>query len=206
MHGAYAIPRVGYFYSRPCGRGDLRTPDSPAIWTEKFLLTPLREGRLGLRVPDRLLVALISTHAPAGGATRNLREMLCKELISTHAPAGGATYNRYSPRDEKHHFYSRPCGRGDKIWPGSKKPDDPFLLTPLREGRRRLCDGPDGAVPISTHAPAGGATARMSQARRRRGYFYSRPCGRGDLSTFQRMVCEMKISTHAPAGGATLSP
>ena len=34
--------------------------------------------------------------------------------ISTHAPAGGAT--RLLPRSDEHrgNFYSRPCGRGDK--------------------------------------------------------------------------------------------
>ena len=56
----------------------------------KFLLTPLREGRL---------VTTKSAHSSL--------------MISTHAPAGGAT-----PRAGKSvrctpYFYSRPCGRGD---------------------------------------------------------------------------------------------
>ena len=77
-----------------------------------FLLTPLREGR-----PDAVLPCgefeLISTHAPAGGATHDVRfsekaarflltplreGRLCAKvkrdhdgIISTHAPAGGAT-------------------------------------------------------------------------------------------------------------------
>ena len=81
-----------------------------------------------------------------------------------------------------------------------------FLLTPLREGR--------------LYPPC--------RARRRRGYFYSRPCGRGDWpewlsqirpGNFYSRPCGRgdlrvvvirsqlaHISTHAPAGGATFCP
>ena len=55
------------FYSRPCGRGD----GDPVYWITmqtKFLLTPLREGRHEADLTIRWL-NLISTHAPAGGAT-----------------------------------------------------------------------------------------------------------------------------------------
>ena len=78
-----------------------------------FLLTPLREGRLG-RCPELSVAQAISTHAPAGGATRFCEEYLksgnaflltplregrlrrylggnAAGTISTHAPAGGAT-------------------------------------------------------------------------------------------------------------------
>ena len=55
-----------YFYSRPCGRGDAA-------------------GTLGL------IIAAISTHAPAGGATEAVELVVVAEPISTHAPAGGAT-------------------------------------------------------------------------------------------------------------------
>ena len=80
-----------------------------------------------------------------------------------------------------------------------------FLLTPLREGRRKdkhdkvkkefisthapaggatlaiilaLADG----IIISTHAPAGGATRARCCDRDGNRNFYSRPCGRGDSS------------------------
>ena len=78
-----------YFYSRPCGRGDI---GRAGTWQRlrSFLLTPLREGRLS-------------------------------------SP---------SVRNKVFNFYSRPCGRGD-------------VMT-------KLLNLP---VPISTHAPAGGATA-----------------------------------------------
>ena len=56
--------------------------------------------------------------------------------ISTHAPAGGAT-RQMAPKRSAEHL---------------------FLLTPLREGRLRLCLCDLLLVDISTHAPAGGAT------------------------------------------------
>ena len=78
-----------YFYSRPCGRGD---PDY---------------------LDGKIYYSSISTHAPAGGATKRasafvrihgnfysrpcgrgdfrLTDDQAKKLISTHAPAGGAT-------------------------------------------------------------------------------------------------------------------
>ena len=100
----------------------------------QFLLTPLREGRpLAHGYDDSL--SIISTHAPAGGATKRyisnlgcmvflltpLREgrptpvenIVLYYIISTHAPAGGATASVY---------------------------------------------GLDRTIFISTHAPAGGAT------------------------------------------------
>ena len=144
------------FYSRPCGRGDCQRKD----------MDNARDT--------------ISTHAPAGGATRlrsprrrfriyfysrpcgrgdHSRRSYCivQHSISTHAPAGGATQLPHQNILEQDNFYSRPCGRGDGAG--------------LALGR-----GGD----ISTHAPAGGATRA-----------YEAP------STFSF------ISTHAPAGGAT---
>ena len=100
-----------------------------------FLLTPLREGR-----PDAVLPCgefeLISTHAPAGGATKFFRIQRENSVISTHAPAGGATLMTSVSISHLKNFYSRPCGRGDSL---------------------RSCPGL--FFHISTHAPAGGATA-----------------------------------------------
>ncbi len=190
-----------YFYSRPCGRGDIPQLH-PSTQHHAFLLTPLREGR-----PAALHVLVcpfvISTHAPAGGATigpHSFRKVYA--VISTHAPAGGATPVSHTegeaialflltPLREGRleldvlalclvDFYSRPCGRGD------------FSQSPV---------GPPGV--ISTHAPAGGATKpyflinlifslflltplregrpAAGRDRKKNGRdFYSRPCGRGD--------------------------
>ena len=102
----------------------------------------------------------------------------------------------------------------------------PFLLTPLREGRptgrrRRLCppadfysrpcgrgDSPSEEryvvwTPISTHAPAGGATQLPCKQIFSVCHFYSRPCGRGDKTEMEAREKQINISTHAPAGGAT---
>ena len=173
--------------------------------TVTFLLTPLREGRHAV-IDIALDGDIISTHAPAGGAT----------------PAG-----RSRCRPEASYFYSRPCGRGDLDDMMRDADDDKFLLTPLREGRREVRRNSGGKQAISTHAPAGGATGAynasdlnrvgflltpLREGRRETGVkgriksdFYSRPCGRGDGSRAGRGR-RGSISTHAPAGGATLLP
>ena len=145
-----------YFYSRPCGRGDccpfLRRPPC-----RRFLLTPLREGR---------------RHTA-------LRRGLA-DFISTHAPAGGATRRDGRPQPAARHFYSRPCGRGDPAGRKIGSLHAIFLLTPLREGRRHTEVDHTYQSVISTHAPAGGATYRFAGKSECCSYFYSRPCGRGD--------------------------
>ena len=70
-------------------------------------------------------------------------------------------------------------GRPNKIILAAKV--STFLLTPLREGRRKMLENlPINISPISTHAPAGGATSPPAP--------HCTPTA---------------ISTHAPAGGAT---
>ena len=82
---------VENFYSRPCGRGDVRLVCLSGF-TLLFLLTPLREGRLA-----------------------SIVVMLFDGSISTHAPAGGATPPiHFHKRIFYCNFYSRPCGRGDQ--------------------------------------------------------------------------------------------
>ena len=78
------------FYSRPCGRGD---PSGRKIGSLHaiFLLTPLREGRRHTEVDHTY-----------------------QSVISTHAPAGGATYRFAGKSECCSYFYSRPCGRGDR--------------------------------------------------------------------------------------------
>ena len=167
-----------HFYSRPCGRGDccgkrhdlrfrqfLLTPlregrqqpiptEAPA---EKFLLTPLREGRR-LPLPQRRRLCCISTHAPAGGATKSAGKFVAsKDSISTHAPAGGATGGRASSARRHHHFYSRPCGRGDHSRSRSRYKILISTHAPAG-GATPACGRFLSGRRISTHAPAGGAT------------------------------------------------
>ena len=200
---------------------------TPIAYLSPFLLTPLREGRLDgtIDIPND---SFISTHAPAGGATSS-------ESIACCPPA---------------HFYSRPCGRGDATpvenivlyyiflltplregRPATeaiiKIAETLFLLTPLREGRRAGQAAARAGTPISTHAPAGGATTGNHRRSIRIRHFYSRPCGRGDFNNSRGVLlcfiflltplregrpCAASrarivgfISTHAPAGGATRS-
>ena len=152
-----AITLDPYFYSRPCGRGDLLEPadnvtviristHAPAGGATsggtygypagKFLLTPLREGRhKSMKYNSRLIS--ISTHAPAGGATR-ARQWPARTAAYFYSRPCGRGDHRHRPHraEAVRHFYSRPCGRGD------------IRPVPRRILRRR----------ISTHAPAGGAT------------------------------------------------
>ena len=167
--------------------------------------------------------------------------------ISTHAPAGGATRCRGCSRQGSCHFYSRPCGRGDTPLNKANLLSDAFLLTPLREGRRKITEAKEVGdilfllTPLREGRPgvrAGRAGGRNFYSRPcgrgdfldayslSRGenfysrpcgrgdtaakillgeeeYFYSRPCGRGDVIARGFLVHDNFISTHAPAGGAT---
>ena len=69
LYASGSLPGSSDFYSRPCGRGDQARAKLPPELGRLFLLTPLREGRhvCQLRTVDR---HVISTHAPAGGATK----------------------------------------------------------------------------------------------------------------------------------------
>ena len=78
-----------------------------------FLLTPLREGRLE-PYDDVLFFDLISTHAPAGGATELTSEESASEL-----------------------FLLTPLREGRLVDAVNQLQNDLFLLTPLREGRPR---------------------------------------------------------------------
>ena len=196
---------MNYFYSRPCGRGDA-TEAIIKIAETLFLLTPLREGRHADEETIKLDRLAISTHAPAGGATKG---------SSSRMPS--ASY-----------FYSRPCGRGDRARRCRRRGRRTFLLTPLREGRRldsrralhaglhfysRPCGRGDVRPTITRRRsrpnfysrPCGRGDTRPScrSDKHRRENFYSRPCGRGDERAAQTCEAAIKISTHAPAGGAT---
>ena len=129
------------FYSRPCGRGDIAYKQGFRIIPE-FLLTPLREGRPRRRLPSGVH-RLISTHAPAGGATPSSPEALHLQNRFLLTPL---REGRLPPLKRlirlMLNFYSRPCGRGDLRGFKPRNNFLEFLLTPLREGRRKLC--PDG--------------------------------------------------------------
>ena len=189
-----------------------------------FLLTPLREGRPQAR-DRRAEIFNISTHAPAGGATKSPYRLSLRSAISTHAPAGGATISMTKESAAFAISTHAPAGgaTGSARLPASVQGS--FLLTPLREGRHADGDDCTQTPLISTHAPAGGATAADGPVGIRGLDFYSRPCGRGDFAAclsfcprHRFLLTPLRegrhsfpvsryspfaISTHAPAGGAT---
>ena len=110
------------------------------------------------QITHNIVKVLISTHAPAGGATLLFRdESNGYKIISTHAPAGGATNSRS--------LIASPSRR--------------FLLTPLREGRPASKRGSLQNVDFYSR-PCGRGDFYQCRTTENSGNFYSRPCGRGD--------------------------
>ena len=107
--------------------------------------------------------------------------------ISTHAPAGGAT--RLLPRSDEHrgNFYSRPCGRGDLHHDRVQIHHQDFYSRPC--GR-----GDDGDLPPIKNLrdfysrPCGRGDRSCPPAGQGGSYFYSRPCGRGD-ARLRMLLC-----------------
>ena len=153
-----ALSRIGNdFYSRPCGRGDVT--DAPYTYTEtEFLLTPLREGRRGAhRYRRRAKKHFYSRPCGRGDPSAGSPYTTPGQFLLTPLREG-----RRSMINTKHVlsvFLLTPLREGRRPWGRRGSTQNGFLLTPLREGRR----GADVRHPrpqgISTHAPAGGATA-----------------------------------------------
>ena len=119
------------FYSRPCGRGDNGTgtgirrglpisthaPAGGATQRERrfqpkkrFLLTPLREGRLTPKKP------------------------LCQALTFLLTPLREGRPRPGSMRSTPNYFYSRPCGRGDRGTRAMAQPSINFYSRPCGRG------------------------------------------------------------------------
>ena len=145
-------------------------------------------------------------------------------MISTHAPAGGAT-SCLDARSGRQEFLLTPLREGRPGIPQGAQPEPQFLLTPLREGRpdeykkafmnyvlflltplregrRSRRQDEFRQLMISTHAPAGGATDTAAFYRRT-AVFLLTPLREGRLHIPQCNGVVRRISTHAPAGGAT---
>ncbi len=146
----------GDFYSRPCGRGD-RPCAMPRSAFGIFLLTPLREGRL-TQAGDRRFCVVISTHAPAGGATSCFGAVsgFGRRFLLTPLREGRPSGRQI--RTGGANFYSRPCGRGDGL--GLLAVDNCRLISTHAPAGGATLQAAEGIphMPISTHAPAGGAT------------------------------------------------
>ena len=148
-----------------------------------FLLTPLREGRHSSNV------------------------CICHALGFLLTPLREGRRNRSVPGSTLIlDFYSRPCGRGDKdhgrLPPGSA---GDFYSRPCGRGDQTASVAKLGYQPISTHAPAGGATTLLCVLAHPATISTHAPAGGATNCAPTKEVQEFVISTHAPAGGATIS-
>ena len=92
----------------------------------------------------------------------------------------GRLFSTRRRRRSLRYFYSRPCGRGDQTASVAKL----------------------GYQPISTHAPAGGATIMLCSCQPNARFLLT-PLREGRHLCRERKQHQGPISTHAPAGGAT---
>ena len=167
-----------YFYSRPCERGDSTSGTVPASWN-RFLLTPLREGRQS-RFPGKRRGSPYFYSRPCERGDR------CPKGVSSYSakflltPLREGRLIQIATLKPVAYFYSRPCERGDRMPLMTSTAVTSFLLTPLREGRQysnKSIIMPDGFLltPLregrlyQTHTPF-----------HQKSDFYSRPCERGD--------------------------
>ena len=100
---------------------------------------------------------MISTHAPARGATRYLCSQGLKNCISTHAPARGAT--KFHVQVTEYDKFQPTLPRGERLeqtWIALYLIK--FQPTLPRGERHKLCVVHPTGDSISTHAPARGAT------------------------------------------------
>ena len=100
------------FYSRPCGRGD------PGILRSEPVLRHFYSRPCGRGDRNKLKFGITTHHfysRPCGrGDVCGFLLRRSRPCISTHAPAGGATKRTRMSLAFTDDFYSRPCGRGDR--------------------------------------------------------------------------------------------
>ena len=127
-----------YFYSRPCGRGDVKPVAKALRLVLLFLLTPLREGRPSSAPPPTSGTPFLLTPLREGRLASSLKERSASLYFYSRPCGRGDSASGGVPSCINAYFYSRPCGRGDVF--------QHYFL-------------PQKKI-ISTHAPAGGATRR----------------------------------------------
>ena len=167
-----------YFYSRPCGRGDLALLGKFGRWVSYFYSRPCGRGDLPSHV-DHVLTFYFYSRPCGRGDTASAKSLMAAAFLLTPLREGRRSAHPKDPNNNRY-FYSRPCGRGDPKRGPRCGGSINFYSRPCGRGDIAGRFFVNHASTISTHAPAGGAT---SAGRKR--------CVGG---------C---ISTHAPAGGAT---
>ena len=124
-------------------------------------------------------------------------------LVSTHAPAWGATKSPGATGCGLC-FNSRPRMGGDEVvifLPVG----NPFQLTPPHGGRLSLLLELQLVTIVSTHAPAWGATASCGHFGDNFSVSTHAPAW-GATSISLAATSKARVSTHAPAWGATMIP
>ena len=130
------VYRSKYFNSRPCERGDVSSLHIPISKIKISILAPARGATCNKSFCE--IHVSISILAPARGATDISKNTFFIQCISILAPARGATFwevftngrktFQFSPLREGRHihcscsdwaenFNSRPCERGDSLFP-----------------------------------------------------------------------------------------
>ncbi len=148
---------------------------------------------------------LVSTHAPARGATGSQVESQQAAPVSTHAPARGATNLKPLPL-QRSCFNSRPRTGGDA--PNALACRfRTFQLTPPHGGRPSASALHFNAYRVSTHAPARGATVSAACNSASFG-FNSRPRTGGDGRTRSIFNPRMCFNSRPRTGGdpRTITP
>ena len=147
---------LSHFYSRPCGRGDAYAR-AAGRYDAHFYSRPCGRGDITAANMAAIL-ARISTHAPAGGATSP--PMICaawhSQFLLTPLREGRPECVMRLPACIVFLLTPLREGRPARLAAIGQRPL--FLLTPLREGRLVIQHSDIALVAISTHAPAGGAT------------------------------------------------
>ena len=154
-----------------------------------------------VRMIQQAVRYLVSTHAPARGATAQSRRSTGFNEVSTHAPARGAT--RYSPDDVitvgvSTHAPARGATVGSPLLEIL-----PCVSThaPARGATSQGCDSPHALRFQPTHPH--GVRHRATSYRRETASFNPRTRTGCDecLAVMARIIAY--VSTHAPARGAT---
>ena len=178
-------------------RGARRDDDTNIYPDHVFQLTRPRGARLevDLMDPSRLVVSThapargatappekpppppwVSTHAPARGATLSILDSSSYVPVSTHAPARGATYLPNVWNTGIKFQLTRPRGARQADMKQVKSYISGFNSR-AREGRDSRRRGGDAWRDVSTHAPARGATWRGAPTLPTSSFQLTRPRG-----------------------------
>jgi len=152
------------------------------------------------------LVAGVSIHAPARGATHYGEPVWVVEDVSIHAPARGATCETENHRDSSRGFNPRARAGRDGIAGSPATRASRFQSTRPRGARHHRDQNHALALDVSIHAPARGATQSESEYGTIPVSFNPRARAGRDAHQSVRVNPRRLVSIHAPARGATSAP